>query len=102
MRFIVIGKDGTDESALDRRMAVRDAHLALGEEMLSKKQVLSATALLDPDGKMCGSVMLVEFENRAELEEWLKVEPYVTGDVWKDIEIYDAKVGPKFEEFLPK
>jgi hypothetical protein len=33
MQFVVIAYDGTDEAALDRRMAVREAHLALAKEM---------------------------------------------------------------------
>ncbi len=102
MHFLVIGRDGKDDQALERRMAARDAHLALGDQMLEKKCLLNATALLNDAGQMCGSVMLVDFETRSELEQWLKDEPYVKGDVWKDIEIFDAKVGPSFEKFLPK
>ena len=102
MRFIVIGKDGTDDQALNRRMAARDAHLALGNEMLEKKQALSVTAILNDQGQMCGSIALVDFDSRDDLDAWLKVEPYVTGEVWKDIEVYEAKVAPSFEEFLPQ
>lgn len=32
MQFLVIGKDGTDEKAMERRMAVRQAHLKLGDK----------------------------------------------------------------------
>jgi len=34
MQFTIIGLDGKDEKALERRLAVRDAHIALGEELL--------------------------------------------------------------------
>ena len=33
MQFIVIGRDGTDENALERRMAAREAHLETAKEM---------------------------------------------------------------------
>ena len=102
MRFIVIGRDGSDGGALERRTAARDAHLTLGDEYLEKGNFLAAIALLNEEQQMCGSVMLVDFPSRTELNSWLEVEPYVTGHVWKNIEIYDAKVGPSFEKFFTK
>jgi uncharacterized protein YciI len=36
---------------------------------------------------MIGSTTYVEFESRAELDAWLERDPYVTGDVWRDITI---------------
>ena len=100
MRFIVIGRDGTDAEAPARRQAVRDAHLKLGNQGIQDGNFLMAAALLDDNHNMIGSVMLVDFEDRAALDAWLKVEPYVTGDVWKDIEVCPAAVGPSFEQFL--
>jgi len=32
MQFLIIGKDGEDEKAMERRMKVRQAHLKLGDE----------------------------------------------------------------------
>ena len=31
MQFLIIGRDGTDEKAMQRRLAVRKARLELGE-----------------------------------------------------------------------
>lgn len=101
MRYIVIGRDGTDEGAQARRMAAREVHLALGDVYLASGNFLMAVALLNDSGQMCGSVMMVDFESRDALDAWLVKEPYVTGDVWKEIEIYPARVGPSFEAFLP-
>ena len=101
MQFVVIGRDGTDDGALERRMAAREAHLKTGDEYLNSGNFLMATALLDDTGKMCGSIMLVDFEDRVALDSWLEKEPYVTGDVWKDVEVFQTKIGPSFEEFLP-
>lgn len=83
-------------------MAARDAHLKLGDEYLSKSQHLMAVALLDDKGNMVGSVMLVDFPSRKELDDWIRIEPYVKTGVWKNIEIIPAKVGPSFEKYLPK
>lgn len=98
MQFLVTGYDGKDEGALERRLAARDAHLKLVEEMVEKGKYLYATAILDDNEKMIGSVLVVEFSSRAELDEWLKVEPYVTGNVWEEIDVKPCKVPPTFLE----
>ncbi|HEY9778202.1 MAG TPA: YciI family protein [Planktothrix sp.] len=96
MQFLVIGYDGTDKEALERRMKARDAHLALGDKMRDEGNLLYAVAILDDDGKMVGSNVICEFESRTQLEDWLKEEPYMTGDVWQQVEIHNCKVGPSF------
>ncbi len=96
MPFLVLGYDGEDDKALDRRLAVRDQHIALGDKMLKEGKVLYGVAMLDDDDKMIGSVYIVNFETRAEVDDWLKTEPYVIGQVWKKIEITPCKVGPSF------
>ena len=45
---------------------------------------------------MTGSVLVLDFPERAELDAWLKIEPYVTGDVWRSIEVRPFRVGPSF------
>jgi uncharacterized protein YciI len=40
--------------------------------------------------------MVMDFPSRAELDEWLKVEPYVVGKVWERVEVFKAKVPPIF------
>lgn len=96
MQFLVIGHDGTDEHALSRRLAVRDAHIALGNKLRDAGKMLYGAAILDDHGKMIGSVLICEFDSRTELDRWLKEEPYVKGDVWKKIEIQPCKIGPSF------
>ncbi|SLM31563.1 conserved hypothetical protein [Desulfamplus magnetovallimortis] len=95
MQFIVTGYDGTDDGALERRMNVREAHLNMASEMHESGKWLYAAAILNDEGKMCGSMIVCDFDSREALEsEWLNREPYVTGDVWKTIEIRQAMVAP--------
>lgn len=96
MQFIVIAHDGTDEEALQRRLAVREAHIALGDNMVASGHQLYGVALLNDAGRMIGSVIVCEFSSREELDAWLVREPYVTGDVWKHIEVIPCRVGPSF------
>lgn len=93
MQFIVIGYDGTDDKALDRRMAAREAHLAMAKEMHDTGRWLYAAAIMDKGEKMTGSMIVCDFDSREALEkEWLNKEPYVLGKVWEKIEITGAKV----------
>lgn len=97
MQFVVIAHDGTDADALSRRLAVREAHLALIRQLQAAGHVLYAAALLNDSGQMAGSMMVVEFADRAALDEWLSGEPYVTGNVWQQIEVRQCAVAPSFQ-----
>ena len=96
MQFLVIAYDGTDEKALDRRMASRQAHLAGVEKMKAEGKALYGVAILGKGGRMAGSAMVVDFPSRADLDAWLKAEPYVTGNVWQKIDVLPALVPPLF------
>jgi uncharacterized protein YciI len=96
VQFLLTAHDGKDEGALGRRLAVREQHIALGDEMVAVGQMLYGTAILDDAGRMIGSMMVLDFPGRAELEAWLAREPYVTGDVWREIDVQPCRVGPSF------
>lgn len=96
MQFIVTGLDGNDPQALDRRLAARDAHLSGLKALKEQGRVLFAAARIDSTERMVGSVLIVDFPSRDELKAWLKVEPYVTGNVWQSVSIDDCKVPQLF------
>jgi uncharacterized protein YciI len=87
MQFVLMGYDGTDEGALERRMKVREDHLAKVKMLKSRGLVLFGGAILDDSGKMIGSVLVYETADRQALDELLKDEPYINGDVWRKLEI---------------
>jgi len=94
MQFIVIARDYKD--ALQRRLDIRSKHIELGDKMVLDGKALYGVALLDDKEQMKGSVYIVDFPSRVELDEWLKTEPYVTGKVWEKIDIIPCRVGPSF------
>ena len=75
---------------LEKRMEVRPRHLE-GMKKLGKKIVV-AGGLLDEDGKMKGSALVLDVADRAELDEYLKNEPYVLEGVWQNIEVEKLNV----------
>lgn len=95
MQFLVIAYDGTDEGAMARRAAARDAHLKAFRERYEKGVFLYGAAILSDEGRMIGSMIVCEFASREELDEqWLRHEPYVVGGVWKTIDVRRAQVPP--------
>ena len=96
MQFLLIAYDGTDDKALDRRMAVRHEHVERNDELRDEGNLLFGAAILDDYGKMIGSTLVYDFEKRSDLDQWLEKEPYVTGKVWERIDIVPCRVGPSF------
>ena len=95
MQFIVMGYDGTDNKALERRLAVREDHLKSAKELYETGKWLYAAALLNDNGTMIGSMIVCDYRSREELQEqWLDKEPYVIGNVWQKIEVRRAQVAP--------
>lgn len=87
-QFVIKAYDG--EGMLDKRMEVRPRHL----EGMTKlgKHVVCAGGLLDDAGKMKGSLMVMEFETREELDDYIAHEPYVVEHVWQTIEVEPLNV----------
>ena len=92
MQFLLIAYDGTDADALDRRMNVREEHLAKIEILKKAGEFLMGGAILDDSGKMIGSTIVYEFPNRQALDEKLKEETYILNDVWRKIEIHPFRL----------
>ena len=94
MQYLVVAFDGTDEKALERRMAVREEHLRLAKENFDKGTILFGAGILDENGKMIGSMFVCDLPSREEVDQWLKMDPYVTGNVWQKIDVHPALVPP--------
>ncbi len=91
-QWVVIARDGRDAEALERRMTARPAHFARLPGMVDRGELRVGGAMLGDDGGMVGSVALVEFPDRAALDAWLAEEPYMTGGVWRDVEIIPFRI----------
>lgn len=91
-QFIILAKDGTDEGALDRRMAARPAHFEMAKKLKANGNFVIGGATLDENGKMNGSMMVVEFEDESGVKHWFEEEPYLLNGVWVDVEVKPFKV----------
>ena len=88
MQFMIKTLDG--EGKLAKRMEVRPRHLEGMEKLRSN--IICAGGLLDDEGKMKGSVLILDFPSRAELDAYLAAEPYVVEHVWEKVEVETMNV----------
>ena len=88
MQFIITAYDGP--GMLEKRLVVRPRHL----ENISrvKGKILCAGGLLDAEGKMKGSVLIIDFADREFLDEYLKTEPYILEKVWERVDVEPMNV----------
>ena len=98
MQFVITAYDGV--GLLERRMEVRPRHMEGMARMA--EHVLCAGGMLDEDGKMKGSVLVMEFKDREELDAYLAQEPYVTEHVWERIEVERMNVVLLDRKFVQK
>ncbi|WP_375724587.1 YciI family protein [Arcobacter sp. KX21116] len=94
MQYLIIAYD--NDNALDKRLEVRDAHVAGAKKLIAEGKIINAGALIEED-QMVGSTLFVDFETEDELNDWIDNEPYVTNNVWNmdEFQIVPVKLLPK-------
>jgi len=102
MQFLVLGYDGKDKDAMKRRLAVREKHIALGNELMTKGNMWFGAALRDEEDIMIGSALFMNFKSREALQKLLDVEPYVTGKDWEKIDIKLCSVRDPWQFIQPR
>ncbi|KAI0644898.1 hypothetical protein C8Q79DRAFT_739400 [Trametes meyenii] len=100
--FAVYAPDYTDEEAIQRRLAVRESHLAnaaanpaikVGGAMLSPNEALDAP---DAEKKMIGSMLVLECASYADAKKIIESDVYWSGNVWdKENTVIRPFVSPK-------
>jgi len=102
MNFLIVAYDGKDENALERRMSVREKHFANVMKIQGKGHVHCAGGITNEAGQLVGSMLVVSFDTREQLDEYLKTEPYVVNNVWQDIRIDTCNVAIKDNVLISK
>ena len=88
MQYIITAYDG--ENMLEKRMEVRPRHL---ENMTRVKgKVLCAGGILDEEGTMKGSMLVIDFAEKADLDDYLQNEPYIKEKVWEKVHVENMNV----------
>ena len=91
-QYVIIAQDGKDADAVERRLQHRPAHLDGARKLKMEGAFVTGGAMLDDQGFMRGSVMIVQFETEDGLKKWMSEEPYIQNGVWTDIQIKPFRV----------
>lgn len=87
MQFLVIARDGTDPEAPARRQAARESHLEGSRSHAANGSLLLAGPLLDEQGGMIGSALVMEVDDEEALWAILHADAYHQTGVWQSYEV---------------
>ncbi|WP_324752123.1 YciI family protein [Roseovarius sp. Pro17] len=82
MLIALIARD--KPGALQIRLDTRDAHVAYLKESGS---VTQAGPLLDGEGQMCGSLVVLDVQDMVEAEAWAANDPYAHAGLFDNVEL---------------
>ena len=68
--------------ALETRLANREAHIA---HLKESGVVAQAGPLLDDDGQMCGSLVVLDVEDMAAAQAWADADPYAKAGLFENV-----------------
>ncbi|PVV03246.1 hypothetical protein BB560_002286 [Smittium megazygosporum] len=80
--FFIKVYDFTDEEALSRRMAVRQQHIEGMKPVYGSGVLVTGGAILDDNGKMIGSALILKAESKEAAIELMSNDVYATGRAW--------------------
>ena len=86
MRFALICID--KPNALQTRVENRAAHL---DHIRTSGVVEQAGPFIDAAGQMCGSLVILTVETRAEAEAWAAADPYAVAGLFQSVMIQEWK-----------
>lgn len=95
MFYVLIGEDAP--GTLDARMAARPAHLARLEALRDQGKLFAAGPMpaidaADPGpAGFFGSLVIADFDNQAQAEQWLSEDPYVRQGVFAQTRVHPYK-----------
>ena len=76
-------------NSLTKRLSIRERHINYLTKFKSK--LLTAGPLIGEDGKPYGSLLILDFKVRSELEDFLKNDPYRLEGLFKEVIIREFK-----------
>ena len=89
-----------NEGTVEKRLAVRPQHLARLEKLDAEGRVIVAGAMPkdreNPQAGFYGSTLILDFDSREALDEWLKDEPFLKEGIYSHIDV------KPFNKALPK
>lgn len=87
--FVVSCTD--QEGSVEKRLAIRPQHLERLQKLDAEGRLIVAGAMPkepgNPQAGFYGSTIIVDFDSREALDEWLKEEPFLKEGVYSHIDV---------------
>ncbi|KGT48419.1 MULTISPECIES: YciI family protein [Acinetobacter] len=87
--FVVTCTD--QEGTVEKRLAIRPQHLERLQKLDDEGRLIVAGAMPkepgNPQAGFYGSTIIVDFDSREALDEWLKEEPFLKEGVYSHIDV---------------
>jgi uncharacterized protein len=88
VHFLVLAFDTPGEDGVARRDGARSAHNASIRHLWEEGRVSFGAGILDDAGVVRGSLVVVDYPSRVEVDDYLATEPFATEGVWDRIEVH--------------
>ncbi|HTK12745.1 MAG TPA: YciI family protein [Xanthobacteraceae bacterium] len=98
MDFLVVMRmrDPKDAELQRKRAEWRPAHLERASGFRERGHLVLGGALFDDAGNPAGSAVIARFDSRADLDAWLKDDPWVVNGVYTEFDITPFKIAPHY------
>jgi uncharacterized protein YciI len=87
LAFDLPGDDGPA-----RRDDLRPAHAASIRDLWEEGRVVLGAGVLDEAGVVRGSLLVVDYPSREEVDGYLASEPFATGGLWDRVEVHPLRL----------
>lgn len=98
MLYVLIARNRPGPEALAARERLRPQQLETVRAMAAAGSMHIGGAILDAENIPAGSMALLDFATRTELDAWLEAHPYRRGGVWAVVEVWPLLPAPVFAE----
>jgi uncharacterized protein len=92
MHFMVLAFDFPGDEGAALRDRARPAHGAAIRQLWDDGRVVLGAGIYDDEGVIRGSLVVVDYESRKDVDDYLATEPFVTEGVWERIEVHQLFV----------
>jgi uncharacterized protein YciI len=89
---MVLAWDHEGAVGVERRDAARAAHTESIRALWEEGRVVLGAGIRDDDGAVRGSLVIVEYPSRDDVDRYLESEPFVSQAVWERIEVHPVFV----------
>jgi uncharacterized protein YciI len=97
---MVLAWDVPGDSGVALRDKLRAEHTDTITARFDEGSVLLGAGIYDDASVVRGSVVIMDCESRAAVDDYLQSEPFLTGGLWERVEVRELKLPDMYLEYL--